>query len=98
MNLLQSKIEIPDGYEGIIYPSPKAARNGLVVLGEHVCVDPRLARSPNTTVMLEMCNRIGSMYYRPKDYLFIPRGHVLGLMKIVKKRCVHPAGFFFTVN
>lgn len=85
INLLQSKVYIPAGYEGVIYPSPKAARNGLIALSEPVCCDQRLARSSNLTVMLEMCNRVSSMYYRPKDCLFVPKGHVLAVLKITKR-------------
>ena len=67
-------------------PSPKAARIGLVALGEpFLQQDARVARTGPTSIMLEVSNKVGDLHYRPKDYIFIPRGHILGLLKVSKK-------------
>jgi hypothetical protein len=62
--LLQSKIIVPQGYEAIIYPLPKASRMGLIARTEPFYSEPSLSRAPVTTIMLEASNRIGSMYFR----------------------------------
>jgi len=61
---LQSKIDVPEGYDAFIFPSPKASRHGLITLAEPLFRDPRLMRGENMAIMLEISARVGSMYFR----------------------------------
>ena len=76
---------MPKGYEAYIFPSPKASSTGLLAHAEPFVHDPRLARHSSTTIMLEASNHIGSMYFKANDYLYVPKGHALAIIKFVKR-------------
>jgi len=67
-------------------PSPRAAKLGLIALNEPVCTDSRVSRTGPMNIMLEVSNKMGGLSYRPRDYIYIPRGYILALLKITKRR------------
>lgn len=46
-----------------------------------------IARNGPICVMLEIrSNKIGGLSYSPRDYVFIPKGQCVALLKITKKK------------
>lgn len=82
---MQSRITVPKGYEAYIFPVPKSARHGLIAISEPYLLDGRFTRSTTTTILLETCNRIGSIYFKANDYLHVTKGTPLAVLKFVKR-------------
>ena len=82
---MQSRIEIPDGYRGVIHPSPRAQRAfGILTRTEELFGDGRVAAGSNT-VVFEATNRMSHIWSRSKDYMRIEQGQILGVLRIVRK-------------
>ena len=84
LTLLQSRIDIPDGFSAVIYPSPRASRYGIIAQTEHVFSDNLLSARSNT-VLIEISNRLDHMCYRPRDLVSIEKGQILGVLKFTRK-------------
>lgn len=82
---MQSRIIVPKGYEAYVFPVPKSARHGFIAVAEPYLTDNRFTRASNTSILLETCNKIGSIYFKPNDYLHVPKGLPLAILKFVKR-------------
>lgn len=76
---------VPRGYEAHIFPHPTAAREGLIAVAEPYLNNGRSHASATTVILEAVTNRIGSVYWKANDYMYLPRGYPLAIMKFIKQ-------------